>query len=70
MIAGKRRRRRRAAYPHPGGASSLSLSDQPLIYINGIRVANDIPPVPNSQFFGSAVITRLNDIDPDDIPEH
>ena len=49
------------------GASSISLSDQPLIYIDGIRVANDISSGPNSQFFGSAVITRLNDIDPDNI---
>jgi TonB-linked SusC/RagA family outer membrane protein len=49
------------------GSSSISLSDQPLIYIDGIRVANDISTGPTSQFFGSSVITRLNDIDPDDI---
>ena len=49
------------------GASSISLSDQPLIYIDGIRVANDISTGPQSQFFSSSVITRLNDIDPDDI---
>ena len=49
------------------GSSSISLSDQPLIYIDGVRVANDSSTGPNSQFFSSAVITRLNDIDPDDI---
>ena len=49
------------------GSSSISLSDQPLIYIDGIRVANDISTGPTSQFFGSSIITRLNDIDPDDI---
>ena len=49
------------------GASSISLSDQPLIYIDGVRVSNDISTGPQSQFFGSAVITRLNDIDPDNI---
>jgi len=49
------------------GASSISLSDQPLIYIDGIRVANDVSTGPQTQFFSSSVITRLNDIDPDDI---
>ena len=49
------------------GSSSVSLTDQPLIYIDGIRVANDVSTGPTSQFFGSSVITRLNDIDPDDI---
>ncbi|HUQ83934.1 MAG TPA: SusC/RagA family TonB-linked outer membrane protein [Gemmatimonadaceae bacterium] len=49
------------------GSSSISLSDQPLIYVDGIRVANDISTGPQSQFFSSSVITRLNDLDPDDI---
>ena len=49
------------------GSSSISLSDQPLIYIDGIRVANDISTGPQTQFFSSSIITRLNDIDPDDI---
>jgi TonB-linked SusC/RagA family outer membrane protein len=49
------------------GASSLSLSDQPLVYIDGVRMANDISTGPNTQFFGSAVVSRLNDINPDDI---
>lgn len=49
------------------GASSLSLSDQPLLYVDGVRVANDISTGPTTQFFGSAVVSRLNDISPDDI---
>ena len=49
------------------GASSLSLSDQPLLYVDGVRVANDISTGPRTQFFGSAVVSRLNDISPDDI---
>ncbi len=49
------------------GASSLSLSDQPLVYIDGVRMANDVSTGPNTQFFGSAVVSRLNDISPDDI---
>jgi TonB-linked SusC/RagA family outer membrane protein len=49
------------------GASSLSLSDQPLVYIDGVRMANDVSTGPTTQFFGSAVVSRLNDINPDDI---
>lgn len=49
------------------GASSLSLSDQPLLYVDGVRVANDVSTGPTTQFFGSAVVSRLNDISPDDI---
>jgi TonB-linked SusC/RagA family outer membrane protein len=49
------------------GANSFSLSDQPLIYIDGIRIANDVSTGPQSQFFSSGVISRLNDLDPDDI---
>jgi TonB-linked SusC/RagA family outer membrane protein len=49
------------------GSSSFSLTDQPLIYVDGVRIANDISTGPSSQFFSSAVISRLNDIDPDDI---
>ncbi|MDQ3949771.1 MAG: SusC/RagA family TonB-linked outer membrane protein [Gemmatimonadota bacterium] len=49
------------------GSSSFSLTDQPLIYVDGVRIANDISTGPTSQFFGSAVISRLNDINPDDI---
>lgn len=49
------------------GAASLSLSDQPLIYVDGIRIANDVSTGPQSQFFSSGVISRLNDIDPENI---
>ena len=49
------------------GSSSLSLSDQPLVYIDGVRVASDVSTGPQTQFFGSAVVSRLNDLNPDDI---
>ena len=49
------------------GSSSLSLSDQPLIYVDGVRMASDISTGPTTQFFGSAVVSRLNDLNPDDI---
>ncbi len=49
------------------GSSSLSLSDQPLIYVDGVRMASDVSTGPTTQFFGSAVVSRLNDLNPDDI---
>jgi TonB-linked SusC/RagA family outer membrane protein len=49
------------------GAASLSLNDQPLIYVDGIRIANDVSTGPRSQFFSSGVISRLNDVDPENI---
>jgi TonB-linked SusC/RagA family outer membrane protein len=49
------------------GAASLSLNDQPLIYVDGIRIANDVSTGPRSQGFNSGVISRLNDIDPENI---
>jgi TonB-linked SusC/RagA family outer membrane protein len=49
------------------GSSSLSLSDQPLIYVDGVRIASDVSTGPTTQFFGSAVVSRLNDLNPDDI---
>jgi TonB-linked SusC/RagA family outer membrane protein len=49
------------------GSSSLSLSDQPLVYIDGVRMASDVSTGPQTQFFGSAVVSRLNDLNPDDI---
>jgi TonB-linked SusC/RagA family outer membrane protein len=51
------------------GISSLSLSTQPLLYIDGVRVLNDAdtgPSGPNSQQ-GAQVVSRLNDLDPNDI---
>lgn len=49
------------------GASSLSLSNEPLIYVDGIRVDNAQATGPAIQAFGSSVISRLNDFNPDDI---
>jgi TonB-linked SusC/RagA family outer membrane protein len=49
------------------GASSFSLNDQPLIYIDGVRVNNDVSSGPTIQGFGGAPISRLGDINPADI---
>ncbi|MDF1501452.1 SusC/RagA family TonB-linked outer membrane protein [Roseisolibacter sp. H3M3-2] len=49
------------------GASSLSLSNDPLIYVDGIRVDNAQASGPTNQAFGSASVSRWNDFDPDDI---
>src|SRR5439155_10457797 len=49
------------------GQGSLSLSDQPLLYVDGVRVNNDVATGPKSQGYGSGVISRLNDFSPDEI---
>ncbi|MGQ0815530.1 MAG: SusC/RagA family TonB-linked outer membrane protein [Gemmatimonadota bacterium] len=49
------------------GISSLSLSQEPLIYVDGIRVNNAQATGPTVQAFGSAVISRWNDFDPEEI---
>ena len=49
------------------GASSLSLSNEPLIYIDGVRSNNQAASGPINQGFGSASISRINDINPEDI---
>jgi TonB-linked SusC/RagA family outer membrane protein len=49
------------------GASSLSLSNEPLIYVDGVRANNQAASGPINQGFGSASISRINDINPDDI---
>jgi TonB-linked SusC/RagA family outer membrane protein len=49
------------------GASSLSLSNDPLIYVDGVRVDNTQASGPTNQAFGSASISRWNDFSPDDI---
>jgi TonB-linked SusC/RagA family outer membrane protein len=53
------------------GRSSLSLGDAPLIYVDGVRVnsATSTGPVGGGGLAqqGSAVASRLNDINPDDI---
>ena len=49
------------------GASSLSLGNDPLIYVDGVRVDNQQASGPQNQAFGSASISRFNDFNPDDI---
>ncbi|MEP6508363.1 MAG: SusC/RagA family TonB-linked outer membrane protein, partial [Gemmatimonadales bacterium] len=49
------------------GTSSLSLSNEPLIYIDGVRVNSQTATGPTNQSFGSSSISRINDINPDDI---
>jgi len=46
------------------GAASISLSNEPLLYIDGIRVASQGA---NYWFTGGQSYERLNDLDPDDI---
>ena len=49
------------------GASSLSLSNDPLVYVDGVRVDGAQATGPAVQGFGSSVISRLNDFAPGDI---
>ncbi len=49
------------------GTSSLSLRGEPLLYVDGIRVNNDIATGPQIQGFGAGMISRLNDFSPEDI---
>jgi TonB-linked SusC/RagA family outer membrane protein len=49
------------------GASSLSLSNDPLIYVDGVRVDNAQGSGPTVQGFGSRAVSRWNDFDPDDM---
>src|SRR5688500_2590757 len=49
------------------GTGSFALRNEPLIYIDGIRTNNDPASGPSNQAFGSSSISRLNDINPDDI---
>jgi TonB-linked SusC/RagA family outer membrane protein len=51
------------------GISSLSLSTRPLLYVDGVRVDNAGNTGPGVQGLGNAVVSRLNDFNPDDI-EH
>jgi TonB-linked SusC/RagA family outer membrane protein len=48
------------------GRSTISLSQQPLLYVDGVRVANDVATGPTRTQGGPAV-SRLNDISPEDI---
>jgi TonB-linked SusC/RagA family outer membrane protein len=49
------------------GVSSFSLAQEPLIYVDGVRVNNQAATGPINQGFGSNSISRFNDINPDDI---
>lgn len=49
------------------GASSLSLPNDPLVYVDGIRVDNAQATGPTNQAFGSQSISRWNDFRPEDI---
>ncbi len=49
------------------GTSTFSLSGDPLIYVDGVRVNNETGSGLSVQAFGSGVVSRLNDFDPDQI---
>lgn len=49
------------------GSSSLSLNNNPLIFVDGVRVDNTQASGPAVQAFGSAPVSRWNDFNPDDI---
>jgi TonB-linked SusC/RagA family outer membrane protein len=49
------------------GASSFSLGNQPLMYVDGVRVDADFASGPTNQDFGSSSISRYNDFNPDDV---
>src|SRR4029077_15634863 len=49
------------------GASSFSLTSQPLVYGAGVRVDADSASGPTNQDFGSSSISRFNDFNPDEI---
>lgn len=47
------------------GRNTISLSQQPLLYIDGVRVTNDIGT--GTRFQGGSPASRLNDVSPEDI---
>jgi TonB-linked SusC/RagA family outer membrane protein len=49
------------------GVSSLSLTNQPLIYVDGVRIDNSQSTGTNNQGFGANTTTRWNDFNPNDI---
>ena len=49
------------------GQASLSLGNNPLIFVDGVRVNNQAASGISTQAFGSAPISRLNDFNPSDI---
>ena len=52
---------------HIRGMTTFSLSGNPLIYVDGVRVNNETGSGMNVQAFGSGIVSRLNDFDPADI---
>jgi TonB-dependent starch-binding outer membrane protein SusC len=49
------------------GNSTFSLSGEPLIYVDGVRVLNEVSSGISIQAFGSGVVSRLNDFNPNDV---
>jgi TonB-linked SusC/RagA family outer membrane protein len=49
------------------GQNTFSLPADPLIYIDGVRVNNEAETGISIQAFGSGVVSRMNDINPEDI---
>jgi TonB-linked SusC/RagA family outer membrane protein len=49
------------------GMTTFSLSSDPLIYVDGVRVNNETGTGMNVQAFGSGVVSRMNDFDPANI---
>jgi TonB-linked SusC/RagA family outer membrane protein len=49
------------------GNASFSLSNEPLLYVDGVRVNNSPASGPQNQSFGSSSISRINDLNPEDI---
>src|SRR5439155_24881548 len=49
------------------GMSTFSLSADPLIYVDGVRVNNETGTGLSVQAFSSGVVSRLNDFDPSEI---
>ncbi len=49
------------------GQTTFSLSAEPLIYIDGVRVNNEASTGISIQGFGSGAVSRMNDINPDEI---
>jgi TonB-linked SusC/RagA family outer membrane protein len=49
------------------GQASFSLGNNPLLYVDGVRVNNEATSGFSNQAFGSSSISRLNDFNPEDI---
>ena len=49
------------------GAGSVSLSNEPLLYVDGIRVDNGVESLADVAGVGGQSVSRLNDINPEDI---